>query len=281
MPTDVSTQAIEIHPEASRLRTDNEALRAEIAILLCEGAYLIRSLRPYILAQYQVLLGRWELEVLSRECEVGRLRRKLALIQAQLNRRCVPDLPGIEETLEREFREWEARVRAAAQGVEQAERQLGSLMSEHDAHELRRLYRMLVRRLHPDLNGELDENGKLYWERVQTAYANCDVAELEALAVLTEARPPPACISTLEQLAMDNERLRREVTRLATELAKTKAGSPFDMEANLEDEGWVAAERSRAEARTAELERRRALLSERLAAVLLMGRPNDDEHRPN
>jgi hypothetical protein len=59
---------------------------------------------------------------------------------------------------------------------------------------LKELYRDLARRLHPDVNVELDEKRKNLWHQVQEAYENRDVERLETLSLMSgvldkEARP--------------------------------------------------------------------------------------------
>jgi hypothetical protein len=51
---------------------------------------------------------------------------------------------------------------------------------------LKVLYRTLARRLHPDLNGELDQKRKELWYQVQDAYDAKDIEKLETLSAMSE-----------------------------------------------------------------------------------------------
>ncbi len=58
--------------------------------------------------------------------------------------------------------------------------------SSSEESRLKTLYRALARKLHPDVNLELDQKRKDLWQQVQDAYETKDVERLETLSAMNE-----------------------------------------------------------------------------------------------
>ncbi len=242
-----------LNPEVDQLRQGNALLREELGSLLAEIEQLTQVEKPNLLALYQTKMGAWELRRLEAQCALARLRREVELIQASLNRAEEPDLPQIQGLLELEFIEWQQRLREAAERLGTAEHRLEHLMQPDESQEFKRLYRALVKRLHPDLNPELAEAQRTLWHRVQSAYAHGDLNELRALILLTEestVAPPP---KPIEVLRAERATLSRQITTLLARIERIKAEPPFTLETQLGDDTWIEARRRELESEIGQL----------------------------
>ena len=228
-----------LSPEAQRLSRECETLRDEVARLLIEAHDLVQVVKPNLLALYRTKLGAWELKRLQLECDIGRLKRKISLIQAKMNRGAPVDEVELEGQLDLELIEWRTRVDEAVAALEAATTRLEHPMAEEEARELRDLYRALVKRLHPDLNADLTDAERHLWHRVQQAYDRADIEELRALALVQPSSASGAGPSALEQLASERDALESHITRLLAEIAAIESQPPFTMRKQLADSEWI------------------------------------------
>lgn len=251
-----------VDPALETARADNALLRDEVVRLLTEVREVLDVERPHVLARYQVELGPSELHILSLTTQIARTRRKISLFQAALNRRAQPDEVQIEAELDREHAAWTARIRDAEARIEVAQDHFrAELASREDVRELRRLFRELVRALHPDLNGELTAPRRALWERVLVAHERGDLDELQALAIHARGDAPEReILDSRALLEEDNARLKRRIDGLLEELARLRREPPLNLRAQLEDEAWTRARRE-------ELARQATTLGEELAGL--------------
>ncbi len=269
-------------PELNAIRQDCETLRGEVARLLVEAHDLVHLTKPHLLAVYQSKLGAWELRRLEAQCAVARLKRKIALVQASVNRGEPVRLAAVEQQLTAEFTEWQQKIADAAGALAGAGHRLGHLMMPADADELRRFYRTLVKALHPDLHPRQDDSHRLLWLRVQEAYGRSDVEELRALMLLLEDSADPTADSTStsvnakDKLLAEREVFKTQIKRLLGEMDAIRSQPPFPMQRDLEDDAWVAARRTALDADCAAMGQQREELEHYLAQIL----PDDHESVP-
>ncbi|MBK9138432.1 MAG: hypothetical protein IPM17_06665 [Verrucomicrobia bacterium] len=258
------------HPEVRRLADENAVLREELVRLLTEAENLVQVVKPNLLAQYQALLGAWELRVLQAQFETARLRRQIELAQASLNRGVPPDLRAIERQLESDFLAWQARLREARDRILAAEMRLKHLLPPAEDREFKALYRTLVKKLHPDVNPPLTGDQRRLWLRVQAAHAAGDLPELRALALLAEkSGPVPPPTKSLDQLRLDQQTLQRQIAELLRRIETIQSQPPFTLRPQLADEAWVAQRRQELEAQIQQVEAQRQALAAHWQRILI------------
>lgn len=131
---------------------------------------------PQIENDYAIKIGCWEKGLLEAEVAARRAKRRYALIQAQVNQGNTPQYESIEAQLDEELSDWTARVEEAQTAYEQALawHMARVPMAPADAEELHKLYRTLMKRLHPagqyavatSDRGSVNRNNR--WTRTQT-----------------------------------------------------------------------------------------------------------------
>lgn len=261
-------QTPDLHPESRALLAENSLLREELTHLLTTEHELIHIVKPNLLALYQKKIGAWELRALHARVAAARARRKMELAQAAINQGRQPDWTEVEGHLEIEFLTWQQKIAEAAERLDAANRRLDSLLSDAEDRKLKKLYYMLVKRLHPDINPNPDEEHRRLWQRVQTAYERSDIEELRVIAALLEkslpAEPTPAA---LERLRGDRDALQRHIASLTERIEQIESQPPFTLRRELADDEWVAAQREAIEARIVQLDAQRTGFEKQLQTL--------------
>jgi hypothetical protein len=256
------------HVEFQALLNSAERLRGEVAARLTELHELQHVVKPNLLAVFQAKLGPWELKLLSAQCETARLKRKIALAVASLNRQQAIDWAQIEQTLEREFLTWKARIEEAAAKVKEAEHHLAYKLSAADSAEIKKLYHQLVKALHPDIHPRQGAKEKQLWQQVQDAYHLAHLPTLRALAASLESiELLPDTPSAMDELKKQIASLEHHLAGLVQQLDSLKATPPFNMQEQLLSDTWIETRRAEIDTECAALQNLRAQLEAHLKVV--------------
>lgn len=265
----MNDRSIQLHPEMQRLADENSLLREELVRLLTDLDDLVQAVKPNLLAFYQTKIGLWELRALKAQFEIARLKRKIELVQACLNRGQRPDLAEIEAQLELETLAWQMKLKEAQERIQTAESWIAHLLPPAEDRELKTLYYALVKKLHPDVNPDLTDGHKRLWLRVQLAFIVGDLTEMRALALLAEklGGVPPAAAS-LEKLRADQKILQEQIDELLKQIETIESQPPFTLREQLADDAWVATRREEMETQINQLQAQRTGLESHLQQLL-------------
>lgn len=238
------------HPEWDKLVEQRDALHAQIASTLAD-IHAVDDERPVVLGRYAAAFGDRLMRLHGLEIDSARLKREIELVQAALNSGREVDYQTIHDTLEQEFAEWQARLEAEAERLDAHRRSLDHLLDPATSLALRKTFRILVRRLHPDLHPDRTPAQAELWHRVTAAYEVRDMDELSALEILTrevgDVLPP----DSLEALRETVSSLRPRLDRLLLNLAETRRQWPFDQVPLLDDSKATASEQTALDVRIA------------------------------
>lgn len=257
-----------VSPRAESLSRECEILREEVARLLAEAHDLIQVVKPNLFALYQTKLGAWELKRLQMQSNLARLKRKMTLIQAVINRGEAIHEKELDEQLDLELADWRTRVAEAVAAFDQAKDRLDQPMAADEAQELRDLYRSLVKRLHPDLHADLTDAERQLWHRAQTAYDRADLEELRALAIVQPDSALPGMKNSIEELQEKRDALKGHVIRLLSEMERISSEPPFTLRKQLEDAEWIEEMRETIDGECAQLEVERAGLETHVGKIM-------------
>lgn len=226
------------------MRANDELLqtRRSIVDMLAEMEHIVLLLNPRIEAEWQVVVGVWENNLLEAQIAMRRAKRKCNLVQARVNAGEAVDDARIELQLDWEFSEWTEQLESATETYDEAvESRMSTVyMGDDDARDLKKVFRTLAKRLHPDLNPSLDERHKRLFTLAETAYRRGDVTVLRSLEVSTRdledgVRMPSTLIESQAELAVAQTQAQ-EVHRRLQELKQER---PYSLRALLDDEAWV------------------------------------------
>ena len=264
-----------LHPEYDALRAEAERLRDELARLVAERDLLLFHTVPDLESDYMVKIGSFELKAYEIEIQAQRLRRKIALIQAQLNRGLPVRLDEIEARLDRELAGYQRHLveRLAAMDAALKMRESMVLLSERDAAELRKLYRQAVKALHPDLHAGDDpadaERRAQLFAHAMAAYRNGDIHAMRTVILLMEDLvPATVTMELIDELRAKVEMLTGLCAEIRDEIDVIRGSFPCDIAELLKDDAWVASQVQRAQTLIATCRERCARLEERLAGMM-------------
>ncbi len=261
---------IALPPEYVRLREDVEKLRAELLALLLEQDELVHVVCRNIEMRYMLTLGGLECKVYELRCTVLRLRRKIEMIQARRNRQEKIVLSEIESALDDEFDAYRRRLDEQIGRMNAAlERSRGELLSKEDARELKKLYRAIVKALHPDLHPDADPAQVRLFHNAVSAYENGDLNGLRLIGEMVSAPAlPDRDEDGLVVLAKEKERLMELLGAVREEIEGIKEEYPYILKSIVESPERTAAKRAELERDAARLRETHVLYQNRLTGLL-------------
>jgi hypothetical protein len=133
--------------------------------------------------------------------------------------------------------------------------------------EVKRLYRRLARRLHPDLRGEQDELSRRYWELAREANMRGDLPLLRTLIHLVEIIGDGEEMATSVMQA-EERRLREAIRIERSAIESLRNDELYALRDRLDDEEWRKEHRGEIERELEEVEREIARCDTFLAPIL-------------
>ena len=234
------------------LQTDISLLKTELANLIAERDELLNVVIPNIEAEYQLKIGYLEYEKFEAQVSVNRLKRGIELAQSAINRDEKVNIAEIEETLHREFSEWEKKLRDHLSKIEAARLRVDSFLSSEDSKEIARVYRKIVKMIHPDVDPEAYEKNRDLWERAREAYQNGDLEGLRILLLLLEDEKENQA-SDADYLEKRMEQIKSSIKSIMAEINAIKSKPPYTLIEKLKDANWIAGEQERLKGEIASL----------------------------
>ncbi len=115
--------------------------------------------------EYMEKIGNYEKDVMASELEATLMKKKVELIQACINRREPIDMEKIDSIIEAEK---EKQIKA----VEASELSCTPLadVSDEQAEEMRKMYKEIVQKYHPEINHDMTQMQKEAYENAVAAY---------------------------------------------------------------------------------------------------------------
>ncbi len=230
-------ESVIIFPEFEILKNQAEKLRTELSMLLSERDELQFVICKNLEMEYLLKFGSLEYRAYQAQCNALRLKRKIELIQAKKNRRELVNLSLIEQQLDDEFALYQKELESKLNQMNAAiERSQSKVLSEEETKELKKLYRGIVKVLHPDMNPNVTEAGLNLLERAVTAYKNGDLQTLRIIHETVGGMPlPKQRKNAMVQLTEEKERLQGLLQSVKQSIEKIKSEYPYNQKELLRD----------------------------------------------
>jgi len=229
-----------ITPENQSLLLEIEMLNLEFVDLYTLHKQMVEDDSDILTSLYLQRLGHLQLELLEKQTELSRLNMKIKLIQAAYNKSELPDLPAIEKMLNQKLEDYYKQIEAQSQLIEESKKVLLSLLSEEETQKLREIFRVLCKRLHPDLNPNQSEEEKDLFIKAKAAYDLQKLSELQSMLLyldnLSTTSPVDLSINEREE---QKAFLERNIQILKEKIEKLKQSFPFNIESLITDDEQV------------------------------------------
>lgn len=209
-----------VHPEVTKLKE-------KLTQLIFEYDNLMDHICPEIERRYVLEFGTYEYSLYKVELEIDKQKRKLKLIQTEINHENEIDMSKIEEKVSKEFEEYEKQLQDQIDEIKLLEETKVEKLSESDSKKLKQIYRMLVKRLHPDLNPNPSFLEISLFIRATNAFKKGNLEELESIVAILPNE------STDENPEIDN--LRDLVKSYEDKIVKLKKDYPYNKKELLEN----------------------------------------------
>lgn len=232
-----------LHPHVADKLREIETLRGKLGILIEEHEGLLYVEREGILAKYNQDVGHLEHELFLLKVEIAELRRRIAILQADINvgkTITAERVAHLDEEIRKKFETARAEIEERERALRESALLLDPerLMKPEDVRELKTLYRRLCQRYHPDVGGKQAERWEQTWSALQHAYRDRDLDLLRALAE-TINLPEKTLPNPSDHLDAEIERLRSLIEKQSQRIAKVLSEPPFSYRERLADPRWI------------------------------------------
>ena len=182
-------------------------------------------------------LGSIEYKAYEAQCAALRLKRKIELIQAKKNRQEKVIISAIEETLDTEFAEYQKQLDEQINKMNDAlKRSKAEVLTDEENKKLKKLYRKIVKALHPDINPDVSQAQVQLFDNAVSAYKNGDLGTLRIIGEMVGNNPlSEQHKDAMTQLVEERERLQGLLKSIRESIDNIKSEYPYTMKDILED----------------------------------------------
>ncbi len=216
--------------------------------LLLKREHFLKEASQYLIG-YTREFGDLIAEVFEIKIRCIRLKKEIAWCQKRLNQGRKIDLNAMKAEMDHTMAMYYEELADMVRDAEHA-RNFGFL-TPVNAQQVKRIYRELAKKLHPDINPKTKEEEKLQelWNRISIAYYHNDLEELRELKVLT--------IAALKELGDDGieveiPNLDQKIAYLEDEINDIITTKPYIYKELLTDPGKIEEKRRELESEKAE-----------------------------
>lgn len=227
-----------VFPDFEKLKGEVEKMRIEMSMLLLERDELQFVICRNIETEYMLKIGSIEYKAYEAQCLAMRLKRKIELIQANKNRQERVIIDDIEKTLDNEFAEYQKKLDEQIDKMNDALSQSKlEVLSDEDSKEIKKLYRNIVKAIHPDINPDVSVAQAQLFDNAVAAYKNGDLRALQIIAEMVGSTSLPAKHKdAMTQLVEEKERLQGLIKSIRESIDSIKSKYPYTMKEVVEDE---------------------------------------------
>jgi hypothetical protein len=227
-----------INPEYDDLLSLIQQLETELAELVYDRDKLLYHICPKLQTEYMLSIGKLEYAIFEYQCKILRIKREIDIIQAFLNREQPYNIAEIEEQLNKEYGEYTEKLLEKQKEIQNAQLKnssYGKPLAEEEATELKKLYTLIVKKLHPDINPDTTEKQHCQFVDAVNAYKNANLSELRIIYLLLEKTTDTETINSMDKLKTKKELLLNEKKYLFDEIQKIKEMFPYSVKDLLQD----------------------------------------------
>ena len=231
-----SLNLISLDSATQQAREEIDILKSDLANVMHERDHLLYVECENIMARYQIAFGALEYKVFELECEIRRQQRKAQLIRAKMNHQERVIITEIEEKLDQEFVEYQERLSEKMRDMSDAldRYQGGKLLTDEEEAQLKKLYRGIIKELHPDINPNCTQQQITLFHNAVEAYKSGDLERMNMICVLiSDPLQPQSDTDLVFHYESEKARLQRMLERVEENIAQIKTRFPYNKKALL------------------------------------------------
>lgn len=234
-----------INPEYKAQRDEVDRLRSALTALLLERVQMEQVECVNLEAMYLMKFGGLEFQIYKVYCGILRENRKRELVQAAVNRQEPIHLDTIDAQLDKEFGVYEAQLNQKMKDLKGALKwKESAVLTEEEQEELKKLYRQIVKALHPDLNPGINGDERALFLKAVDAYKNGDLETMRLIADLVRGKNTDfAGEDLMEQLAAEAKRVREAIEKVNASMDEMRESYPYNQKDLLDDPAAISKKR--------------------------------------
>lgn len=227
--------------ENEELTHELEQLRLEFLELYTRHKDMVENDYVILTSLYLERLGHLQLKLLEKQTEASRLRLRMNMIQAAINRDEKPDLKAIDKEISKRLESYYDQISAQSAALDDAKQVLSSLLSVEDTQKLKEVFRVLCKRLHPDLNPDQSEEEKDLFIKVKAAYDLKRLTDLQNILLYLDDSDKENLshvpgIDKIERIKC----LKENISALKDKIERLEQTFPFNIKDLVADEKYIA-----------------------------------------
>lgn len=244
---------LDLTTETKILKAQAEMLRKEYAELYEQRNYMLQYEEAKLSSLYLALIGQESFQLFCLNGEYAQLLQRIKLAQAYFNRNELPNWESIEKQVHEAFMDYQHKVEQEAARLSEAKEFFKSnFLSTEDVLQVKNVYKLLVKKLHPDLNPNQTEEDAELFLKTQAAYSLSDLTALNEILLYLNGT-----IGTAPEVADDISAFVQKLTTMIGDIKqkieKLNQTFPYSFREKLYDDEWVAAEQSKLKKQIEEL----------------------------
>ena len=219
-----------ITPENASLNKRLEELHASFLDCFTRHKHMVEDESPILTSLYLNQIGRLQLTLLEKQTEASRLKMKVSMIHAALNRNEQPDMDRINREIHEKLESYYKEIAERSYNLDTAAGLLGNLLSEEQAKKLKEVFYVLCRRLHPDLNPQQSSQDADLFIKVKAAYDLQELDELQRILLYINSQESSDFTTTVaDEKQQRITHLEMSIAALQEKMTLLESAFPFTM----------------------------------------------------
>jgi len=260
-----------LDPKTELLKAEVEELRKRFIALYTQKEALLSTEKDDLYIRYLQEIGQTQYENYKLQVEVRASKRKVELAQSLINRDQKPDVKLIDSQVSTELKEHYEQIEQQQKELKAAQK--AGTISKFDLTEMRDIYRVLVKRLHPDLNPEQNEPEAELFVKAQAAYHTQNLGLLREMIMRLKMDEDVDTLVNKSEETLDDmkTRLQRQIAEIEHDIAYLRTTFPFNMRTLLDDPDALAKAKEELKQKNEELTEQKRLYEERFRLIINNG----------
>lgn len=253
-----------------KLHAENSMLRAELAALREEREYAVRFVIPSTKISYMIQMGILRVELLQAQVGVKKIRRRIGLYKERASDGMIDAslVERAESIIAEEFKEWDKVIAKQIDEIQSAKARFSSITPSEDIDEIRALYRMLARKMDPEINDDMSDEARTFWPSIHTAYVWNDLFQLKALMMMSEDYPESYEMPfDMQSVRRTNAVLKEKVARARRDLSEARQNPVFEWKKLLDSPEDLLREQTKLRDRISDVRIQQTALSDVLRSI--------------